>query len=222
MENQKRRLFILRNRGFNPKVILDIGAYHAEWASMVQNLFPVAKIHLFEANKKHEEVLKNSGFDYHIGLLGDEDHKEVDFYTIKNSPHATGDSMFRENTRHYRPPGCDVNKLKMITLDTILKEKNIKNVDFMKLDVQGAELLILDGAKETLKNVEAVIMETQIIAYNEGAPDFAEVIDYMNKNGFKVSDIVDAQYLKNGELLNHLDVLFLKKSSKLIPIGELS
>jgi len=45
-----------------------------------------------------------------------------------------------------------VKKLKMRALDNVLRENNIKNVDLIKMDVQGAELLVLKGAPKTVKN----------------------------------------------------------------------
>jgi FkbM family methyltransferase len=48
------------------------------------------------------------------------------------------------------------------TLDNFIKEKGIRNIDFIKLDVEGAETLVLEGAKNTLSSgkVSKIICET--------------------------------------------------------------
>jgi len=69
MELQKNRLVLLREKGFRPRVILDIGAYKAEWANMAQEAFPGAMIVCFEANDQHTETLKQSGFRTLMGFL---------------------------------------------------------------------------------------------------------------------------------------------------------
>ena len=49
----------------------------------------------------------------------------------------------------------DTIELKSITIDTFVKNNNIdiKNYNHWVIDIQGAELLALKGAKESLKNV---------------------------------------------------------------------
>ena len=47
------------------------------------------------------------------------------------------------------------------TLDNIIKENNIKNIKLIKIDVEGAEMQVFEGAKETLKKYHPkIIFET--------------------------------------------------------------
>lgn len=219
MDLQQQRLQFLASKGFRPRVILDIGAHTAEWAYMAHSAFPGAAIVMYEANDDHSQALAQTPFKHFIEVLGNEDGKEVDFFSIKNNPYSTGDSMFRENTHHYRD--CNIKKLKMRTLDKHLKENNVKKVDFIKMDVQGAELMVLEGAQETLKDCEVVLLEAQVLEYNHGAPMVAEVIATLDKYGFILHDIFGFHYMPKSGLLNQLDLLFVKKGSKLIPQGEI-
>jgi hypothetical protein len=54
----------------------------------------------------------------------------------------------------------------------------------IKMDVQGAELDVLKGAVETLKSVNHIILELQVVEYNKGAPLKDAVIEYMDSIGF--------------------------------------
>lgn len=45
------------------------------------------------------------------------------------------------------------------TIDNILKENNIKKADVLKMDIEGAEVLALKGATETLKKLRKIIVE---------------------------------------------------------------
>ena len=45
------------------------------------------------------------------------------------------------------------------TIDNILKENNIKEADVLKMDIEGAEVLALKGATETLKKLRKIIVE---------------------------------------------------------------
>ncbi|MCL0050753.1 FkbM family methyltransferase [Dehalococcoidia bacterium] len=46
------------------------------------------------------------------------------------------------------------------TLDNVLKELGIESVDLIKIDVEGAEIKVLEGAKETLKQSPRIIFES--------------------------------------------------------------
>lgn len=213
----------LKARGFNPRIILDIGAHEGLWAKEAKHVFPGSEVVMFEANPVHEQTLKNMGMKYYIDVLSDEDEKTVEFFCIKNSPYNTGDSVFLENTRHYTQDNRTTKIVKTKTLDSILKKNNIKpaHVDFIKLDVQGSEQLILEGATTVLPTVECVLMEVQFLEYNIGAPKFYDMISFMDKHGYQIFDIFGLYYLPECKLLNQADVLFVKKNSHLIPKSDL-
>ena len=98
----------------------------------------------------------------------------------------------------------------MYTLDNELQDDE-RTIDLLKLDVQGAELLILDGSKNTLKRTEFVLLEVNIVQYNKDSPLFAEVIKYMDDIGFIVFDIIETHPYNN--YLLQIDILFSRKDS---------
>jgi FkbM family methyltransferase len=57
-------------------------------------------------------------------------------------------------------------------------------VDFLKLDVQGAELLVLDHGRETLRNVSILQCEVEFLELYEGQPLFADVDAFLRSQGF--------------------------------------
>lgn len=68
------------------------------------------------------------------------------------------------------------------TLDTIIKELGIKRVNFIKIDVEGAELEVLRGAEETLKENDPFI---SIAAYHTST-EVHEITEYLQRKGFRV------------------------------------
>jgi len=81
-----------------------------------------------------------------------------------------------------------VNKVKINvkTLDTLLRELNIKRVDFLKIDTEGAELEILKGAKETLSKNPQMKM---IIASYHYPHEALKVAEYLRKLNFSTEII---------------------------------
>lgn len=55
---------------------------------------------------------------------------------------------------------------------------------YLKVDVEGYELGVLEGTEEVLSNVRVVECELSIVPMNDGAPLFQEVIDYLRKRSF--------------------------------------
>lgn len=72
------------------------------------------------------------------------------------------------------------------TLDDWAKNKGVTKADFMKLDVQGAELDILKGSKNILGSVRAVEVEVQFNPLYIGVPLFGDVDRYLRRQGFSL------------------------------------
>ena len=179
----------LKASGFEPKVIYDVGACVLHWTHEAREIWPDAKIIPFEAMAASEFLFKEAGLDYHVGVLSDTDNKEVEFY--QNDYHPGGNSYYKENPDVLARIGYPVkfeeeNKrlVKTLTLDTIARSRKFPPPDMIKIDVQGAEFDVLHGALETLQSVKHVILELQVIEFNQGAPLKDTVIEYMDQIGF--------------------------------------
>jgi FkbM family methyltransferase len=57
-------------------------------------------------------------------------------------------------------------------------------VDFLKLDVQGAELMVLQHGHKTLRDVSVLQCEVEFVELYEGQPLFAEVDAFLRSQGF--------------------------------------
>lgn len=71
-----------------------------------------------------------------------------------------------------------------VPLDDFLAEQAIGPVDFIKMDIQGAELEALQGAAEALQSVLVVVCEVEFVPLYEGQPLFGEVDAFLRSQGF--------------------------------------
>lgn len=77
------------------------------------------------------------------------------------------------------------------TLDNFCASEEIKEIDFIHLDVQGAELQVLEGAKKILDSgVLALVTEVNFTDLYINQPLFSDVDIYLRKQGFTLADLV--------------------------------
>jgi FkbM family methyltransferase len=174
---------------FNPKVIYDIGSSVLHWTKFAKQIYSESKIIAFDAVKELKDFYDEYGIDYHLDVLGDIDYKKILFY--ENPTYLGGNSFYKENSK-YSKIADEIYSEKyqnirtMRTIDNIVVEKSYPLPDMIKLDVQGCELEILKGMKNTLKNVQHILVELQIVEYNLGAKTIHESIPFIESLGFKL------------------------------------
>lgn len=196
----------LMNKGLKIDVIYDIGAFRGEWSNFLNRTSLKNKnFYLFEANEENEKYLEKLNFKYFFGILSDA-NKEVNFY----SRVSTGDSYLVEQTNLYKENIKSVVK-KTITLDEIVKKKNLPLPDFLKIDTQGSELDILKGSQKSISKCSLIYLECPIIEYNLGAPNLNDYIKYLNSINFVPYDLCEVHKIDN--ILIQIDILFIKKST---------
>jgi FkbM family methyltransferase len=204
------KINILKQKGYYPDTILDIGAHQGFWTICMKQIYNNSKYYLFEAND-YDELNKfnndNNVIVYNNIVLNDK-IEEIDWYCIK----GTGDSMFKEKTKHYI--NCDSIKRETIDLNTHILKNNLfqesKNI-LIKIDCQGAEISILKGASSILEKTDFILLEIPLFGqYNDGIPNFLEHIQYMNSIGFITYDILESHYINNFNM--QLDVVFINKN----------
>ena len=201
----------LKNKGYYPDTILDIGAYHGNWTKSMKNIYNDSNYYLFEGIDYSElnHFSNNKNIKVYNVILNDK-IEQLNWYQMKN----TGDSIFREKTHYFKD--CEIIKRSTIDLNTFIVENNIlqesKNI-LIKIDCQGGEIPILKGCGSILEKTDFIILEMPLFGqYNEGVPNFSEHISFMDKIGFNAYDIIDNHYINGFNV--QIDMLFINKNHK--------
>lgn len=79
-----------------------------------------------------------------------------------------------------------------ITIDAWALQEKVEKIDYLWLDTEGSELLILKGAKTMLPNVKVVSLELNFQEFRKGIALFNEVYDYLFTRGFELKAIWQA------------------------------
>jgi FkbM family methyltransferase len=79
------------------------------------------------------------------------------------------------------------------TLADVCADRGVVGIDVIHMDVQGAELKVLDGAGPLLEHVTAIWLEVEAVPLYAGQPLKGDVEGYLSAHGFeRWKDTVDA------------------------------
>jgi len=203
------RIRVLKQKGFYPDTILDIGAHHGNWTNSVKQIYNESNFYLFEAIDYSElNRFQNDKNVKVYNILLNDKIESVNWYQMKN----TGDSMFREQTVHFK--NCEIITRDSIDLNTHILNNDLFNDSksiLIKIDCQGAEIPILKGSTSILEKTDFIILEIPLFGqYNENVPNFLEHIIFMDSIGFIPYDMVENHYFNNFNI--QVDVLFINKN----------
>jgi len=170
----------LKENGIQFNNIIDVGCYKGSWTSKVKLIYPDANYYLIDPNNIYEEKIKTLGIFYQEVVGQQKEEREFNF--SENELEETGNSLYEENSNiQFNKKTVMVKPLKDIVPDQIY--------DLIKMDVQGAELEIMEGSLELFQKTKFVQLECPVHHNNKGAPKFEHYINYMANSNFKVFDI---------------------------------
>jgi FkbM family methyltransferase len=72
--------------------------------------------------------------------------------------------------------------------------EELQAIDFLKMDIQGAELMVLENAGAALDSCVAIQLEASFITLYEGQPTFGEIDLWMRRHGFHPHRFTDVKH----------------------------
>lgn len=179
--------------GASAITLLDIGAADAiepRWRPFSKSIKYIG----FEPDERSREKLncrRDEFFDYKIfpyALFGCE--KSVNINLCRKpqvsslyQPNAGFVNRFPDAVRF---DVMSVEVLSAVSLDSL----GIEEVDFVKLDVQGAEKDVLSGATKTLQSVLGLELEVEFLELYKNQPLFGDLCSQLSKQGFEFIDFL--------------------------------
>jgi FkbM family methyltransferase len=213
----------------NKLTIFDIGSCDGLDSIKYARMFPSSSIFAFEPLSKNVELIYSNLETYSISnikvvqlALSDKKGQEK-FYVSSGSPEElkSTDWDYGNKSSSLLPPDKTKEVLDWLKFDHVeivetntlfefCHENNIKLIDYIHMDVQGAELLVLKGSKELIKKIKMIWLEVENVSLYKDQPLKKDVESFMMLNGFtKIKDTVD--YISGDQLWVNLNY-FPKKN----------
>lgn len=212
--NERRIFSHLKNAGFNPRAIFDVGSSHAGWSEVVNQVFPDARYYLFEPLVDYKPFFRESceralaqhpNFSLHKVALGNRNAR----VWLSSDPEGYGASVL---SKVAEPPWLPERiAALMVTLESYAADHALAKPDLLKLDVQGAEMLVLRGAEKILPKVQVIELEAWFSRrYGPDSPLFHELIGYLQGYGFELFELGDAHYADTHQIF-HVDAFLAQR-----------
>ena len=203
VEGELREIF----RADEPLTIFDIGSCEGEDAIKYARLFPMARVYACEPLPENlrilQENLRRFAPEASITVLpialADRDGR-ASFHVSSGHPDGRARSEdwdYGNKSSSLLPPDLHREVFPWVRFDRVIEvaterlervaeRLDIEVIDFIHLDVQGAELAVLEGAGPLLDRVRAIWMEVEAIPLYRGQPLKPEIEAFMTGHGFRI------------------------------------
>jgi FkbM family methyltransferase len=209
-----RRIKLLRTH--NIDTVLDVGANIGQYGSELRNIGFKGTILSFEpTSEAFAKLKKNAQKDakwkvYNFSLGAFDGETEINI--SKNSVSSSILNNLPQLTES-APEAKFISKetIKVKKIDTIFQELGLTNKQiYLKIDTQGYENMVIEGAKESLPLIKGIQIEMALIPTYENAITFDEMITKLKQNNYITTSIESGYYDKKTGKLLEVDGIFFK------------
>lgn len=182
--------------GIYPQSIFDIGANEGQFAIGATSVFPNAKIYSYEPGSAAFGRLKEAfGSMPRVELNKIAVGKEVGEATLHlaTSDQSSSLLLFHSNHLEAYPAIREISKevVPVSTLEKELRSKLPLEPILLKIDTQGFEFQVLEGAREELQNVKWIVFETTTRPMYQGEMLFSDIASWLQERGFTFAGPVE-------------------------------
>lgn len=176
-------------------LVVDVGANEGSWTGELLRIFPGVEVIAAEPGAEPRATLTARFGDCPNVLI---DPRAVSDTAGTATFHVTRASEFSSllpptATLHelYGASWSPTEELDTVQVDTVTLDQLVgdRHVSILKLDVQGAELAVLDGGRNALKRTDCVLVEILFVAHYEGDTTFPGIHAAMVEQGFQLMDV---------------------------------
>ncbi len=197
-----RTMGVLKHHGFSPATVFDIGVGYGTFP--LYRAYPGAFYHLVDP--AHESLAymrrlaRRLRCDIHPVALGDREG----MVSLEVRADIQESTLLEEvGPRRVRR----IDRVPLRRFDLLFD--SFARPSLCKIDVQGAELMVLGGMTGRLSEIDALVIETSTIATVQGGAEAAAIVRFLDQHGFALADIVGLRRRPLDGATAQLDLLFV-------------
>jgi len=206
-------VFRLKEAGVKPATVIDVGANIGQFSVAVSQMLPDATLYPVEPDPVTAERLRANlppqvAARVVVTAVG-ERTGSVDFQVNADSQVSSVLPLGEGRKRAF--PGAAVQKTMAVpitTLDALFAGRPLVRPVLLKVDVQGYEDRVIEGAVELLRGIRWVVLEMSFASLYDGEKDFPWMLDLMSRHGFRFVRPLDFHTSDKTGAIIEMDGLF--------------
>jgi FkbM family methyltransferase len=200
----------------NPKTVIDVGANEGQFTVACSKLFENVNIYPIEPSQKVALKLKNN-----VGNLASQnviitavgDYIGYANFNVNSDSQVSSLLDLGKERVQYFPHSYVMDKVEVpiTTLDELFAKKVLEKPIMLKIDVQGAEDLVIKGARQILNQIDWVLIEVSFGRLYKGEKSFNLIVEMMAECGFKFLKPLNFHTSPKTLEIIEMDALFKKE-----------
>lgn len=183
-------------------IIFDVGSNKGEWSDVILREFgDNCHVHFFEPNPIMLNYTRIK-YDYNKNIVFnpfavcDVPDIKLDFFYFENYNNGLS-SIYKNDSWSEQNLPMQKGTANTTTIDSYCESNSIKEIDILKIDVEGADPLVIKGADKMLKAGKVKIIQIEYGAhYKLGSHNFSDIIKRLGGYGYHFYTFNDDNYVK--------------------------
>jgi FkbM family methyltransferase len=200
-------------------VLFDVGANTGDYSKNLREVYPCSKIYAFEPNPNAFQKLKNVAEPinvkcFNIGLGNKQ--QELEIYFPQNEKATQHASLNKQVLTNLHQESVESEKVEIQTLDYFCKVQNIKTINFLKIDTEGFEYMVMQGAENMINNdcIDIILFEfNEMNVYTKVfLKDFYDILSNYNIYRLDSNKLINLNvYKTENEIFKYQNIVAFNK-----------
>lgn len=206
----------LTDYGCNPITVIDAGANVGQFSRAILQTFRGSHVYGFEPllgayNKLIENFREDPRARFTRCALGSEPGSAV--LNVNSFSQSSSLMPLSENHKDAFPTAEEVGQesIEVARLDDMVDAASLDKPILLKIDVQGFELQVLEGANATLAHVDYVLVEVGLVPLYVGEPSFRAVMNFLENAGLTFIAPISTLRDEKKKITIQMDALFARR-----------
>jgi FkbM family methyltransferase len=202
--------------GIDAKTIFDVGANIGQTALVFSSHFPKATIHSFEpVSATFQKLLSNTQGNPRIKchqLALSNVKEQISISVFEDDQSSVLNSL--KNNLQSNTPNTKLETINTDTLDHFAEENNIDSIDLLKIDTEGYEIPVLNGAVKSLQNhkVKMIYLEVGFSKQNTRNSYLTDVLELLAQYDFSFFGLYEIHHYNLKSEHHFGNALFVHKN----------